>query len=468
MVMNPTKIAPVRSESARSVLPQLRLEIERASATDLMQLASDVPGSRMQVGVILVLGSGPTPDLPAVCAALAARIPAVPRLRQRLVRAPFGCGRPIWVDDPDFDIRRHVREVHCPAPGDEAALLAIAADMVISPLPRGRPLWSATVVAGLARNSAALVVVFHHVLADGIGGLAVLAQLVDGARAARVAEFPRPAPSRGRLCLDVWRSRLRAVAHLPTGVRLLRHAVAELVPHDAVRAPACSLNRPTGPRRSLAVVHADLADLRAAAHADGGTVNDVVLAAVTGALRSVLLHRGENVDRFVISVPVSARVAATATRLGNQVGVIPLGLPASGTPRERLAAIAAISRERKTTSPGASAALMAPAFRTLARLGLLRWSLNRQRLVSTLVTNLRGPHTSLSFLGAPVSRVIPLPSTMGNVTVAFGVLSYAGTLTVTVVADPGRCTDLPVLAEALQGELDALASGERSPLPLGK
>jgi WS/DGAT/MGAT family acyltransferase len=322
------------------------------------------------------------------------------------------------------------------------------------------------VVTGLAGNSAALVVVFHHVLADGIGGLAVLAQLVDGARVAGIAEFPRPAPTRRRLCVDVWRSRVRAAAHLPGSVRRLRHAVAELAPRDAVRPPACSLNRATGPRRSLALVQADLADLRAAAHADGGTINDIVLAAVTGALRSVLLRRGENVDRFVISVPVSARVAATATRLGNQVGVIPLGLPASGNPRQRLSAIAAISRQRKTASPGASAALMAPAFRTLARLGLLRWSLNRQRLVSTLVTNLRGPDTTLSFLGASVSRLIPVPSTMGNVTVAFGVLSYAGTLTLTVVADPERCTDLPVLVEALQRELDALASSDSSPLPL--
>jgi len=256
------------------------------------------------------------------------------------------------------------------------------------------------------------------------------------------------------------------VAQLPAGLRRLRLAVAELAPRDAVRPPVCSLNRPTGTRRSLALVQVDLADLRAAAHADGGTVNDIVLAAVTGALRSVLLRRGENVDRFVISVPVSARVSATATRLGNQVGVIPLELPASGSPRERLSAIASISRQRKTTSPGASAALMALAFRTLARLGLLRWSLNRQRLVSTLVTNLRGPDTNLSFLGAAVARVIPVPSTMGNVTVAFGVLSYAGILTLTVVADPERCPDLPVLVEALQRELGALASSGRSPFPL--
>ncbi len=204
-------------------------------------------------------------------------------------------------------------------------------------------------------------------------------------------------------------------------------------------------------------MHTDLAALREAAHADGGTVNDAVLAAVTGALRSVLLRRGEDVDSFVISVPVSARISAVASRLGNQVGVIPLGLPARGRPGERLSAIATISRQRKTTSPAASAALMAAAFRTLAGLGLLRWSLSRQRLVSTLVTDLGGPDASLSFLGTPISRVIPLLSTMGNVTVAFGVLSYAGTLTVTIVADPERCPDLPVLAEALQRELDVPA-----------
>src|SRR5690348_15562874 len=119
-------------------------------------------------------------DLAVVRGVIADRVRGVPRMRQRLVDAPFGCGRPFWIDDPRFDVREQVRSIRCAAPGDEQALLAAVAGAVTMPLPRTRPLWSATLVTGLAEGRSALVMVFHHVLADGIGGLAVLARLVDG------------------------------------------------------------------------------------------------------------------------------------------------------------------------------------------------------------------------------------------------------------------------------------------------
>lgn len=122
----------------------------------------------------------------------------------------------------------------------------------------------------------------------------------------------------------------------------------------------------------------------------------------------------------------------------------------------RLAAIARITRDHRTAAPGASAAVLGPAFRILARLGALRWFVNRQRLVSTFVTNLRGPTARLSLLGAPISGVIPVSPITGNITVAFAALSYAGTLVDTVVADPERCPDLPVLVANLQCELDTM------------
>ena len=158
-----------------------------------MLLASDVGPVPMQAGAVLMLDAGPDFDLAAAKATLAARITAVPRLRQRLVRAPLGCGRPIWVDDRAFDIEAHVRSVPCQPPGDEAALLELVTAIATRPLPWSRPLWSATFVTGLASGRVALIVVFHHVLADGIGGLAVLASLVDSAPGAASAPLPRPA-----------------------------------------------------------------------------------------------------------------------------------------------------------------------------------------------------------------------------------------------------------------------------------
>jgi hypothetical protein len=171
------------------------------------------------------------------------------------------------------------------------------------------------------------------------------------------------------------------------------------------------------------------------------------------------------VDRLVVSVPVSARRQASATRLGNQVGVIPVEVPTAGDPLHRLPAIARTTRARKAAQRGASAALVAPAFRILARLGLLHRLVDRQRLVNTFVTNLRGPAERLSFLGMPVAEVIPVSGTTGNVTVAFAALSYAGTLVVTVVADPDGCPDLPVLAAGLQRQFDILAAAAPADLP---
>ena len=439
-----------------------RAAVMRASPDDLMQLAADAGPARMQVAAVLMLTGGAKLQPAEVRDAIAERIRAVPRLRQRLVRTPLGGGRPVWVDDPAFDVRRHVREVRAGPPGDERALLTLAAQAVTQRLPRDRPLWSATFVTGLAAGNAALIVAFHHVLADGIGGLAVLAELVDGATGRPAGGFPRPGPSRLDLFADTVTQRLRAVAHLPAATVRLRAAVRELRPRgnrgspSVGRRPRSSLNRRTGPARALAVARADLTAVRDAAHAHGGTVNDAVLAAVTGALRDLLRRRGEPAGSVVISVPVSPRRRAAAAQLGNQVGVIPVALPLTGDRIRRLAEIAAITRAAKRADRGASAALLVPVFRALGRLGLLQWLTNHQPLVTTFVTNVRGPDGRLSFLGVPIADVVAVSTISGNVTVAFAALSYAGALNVTVVADPDTCPDLIELATALQRELDAL------------
>lgn len=433
--------------------------VERASPMDMMELASDVGPVPRQVGAILVFAPGASLTASGVREALADRIRGIPRLRQQLVSTPPGCGRPVWVDDPDCDITRHVHEVRSPPAGDEEALLGVAAEAVTHPLPSDQPLWSATLVTGLAGDACALIVVFHHVLADGMGGLAVLAGLVDGVASPAPRDFPRPKPSWRRLAVDAAAGRLRGLAHLAKVPTRLRDALAELRPGTIPRAPRTSLNRPVGPRRRAGVVRADLARVRSVGHEHGGTVNDVVLAAVSGALSSLLAHRGERLGHLVASVPISGRTEATAAQLGNQVGVIPVTLPMSGDPLDRLRSIAATTRAHRTRTRGASAALLAPVLRVLAMLGALRWFIERQRLVTTFVTNLRGPDTPVSFLGSTVAEVLPLALVAGNVAVTFAVLSYAGTLTVTITVDVDAFPDSGVLVEALQAELDALTHG---------
>lgn len=198
---------------------------------------------------------------------------------------------------------------------------------------------------------------------------------------------------------------------------------------------------------------ADLRAVRDLGHDHGGTVNDVILAAVTGALAELLASRSERLDAVTVSVPVSARQQASGGQLGNQVGVMPVALPVGGGLAARVTQIAAVTRERKRAAPGTSAALLGPLFRLLAPTRLLRWYFNHQRLVHTFATNLRGPAQPLTFAGARVQAVIPIPNTTGNVPVTFAALSYAGTLWLTVLSDPAQLPDVGVLTAALRREL---------------
>jgi diacylglycerol O-acyltransferase / wax synthase len=440
--------------------------LDRASAADLMQFATGDGRAAGHIGALLVLNAAPAFSVSEARRVLGERIHTVPRLRQRLYRAPPGCGRPYWADDPAFDIDEHVRQASCPPPGDELALLDLAAAQLAEPMPRSRPLWSATFVTGLAGGGTGLVVIMDHVLADGIAELAVLGMLVDQAAEtaeARTDRFPAAAPRARELAVDAWRGRLHRIAragpgapHQARGLRRIREGIAELGgARPPRRRPATSLNRPVGPQRRLDVVAVDLPAIRDLGHAHGGTVNDVVLAAVAGALRTLLAARGEQLGEVTITVPVAARRAAAGGQLGNQIGIMPVTVPATGDFGTRVTRTAAITRERKSRARGASATLFVPAFLLLARTGLLRWFASHQRVVQTFVTNLRGPDHPLTFGGATVRAIIPIPTTTGNVTVTFAALSYAGTLRITILSDPDRMPDAPALAAALRRQLSA-------------
>lgn len=438
------------------VLPGVRRHlIQRTTGNDLMALATDSATAPTQVAAVLVF------DRPlaaaAVRAALADRITAVPRLRQRLQRAPFGGGRPVWVDDADFTIDRHVVDRRCQVPGDEDALLEIAAAAALHPLPRGRPLWSVTLVTGLENDVSALVLVLHHVLADGIGGLALLALLVDGAPTAPGGPFPLPPPTHRELLADATASRLHALAGWRARVALVPRAVAELRGVRVGRPARTTLNQPTGPHRQLAVARADLSALVLAGHAHDATVNDVLLTAVAGTLAEVLRSRGESADTLVLSVAVSGRREGTAPSPGNQVGTMLVEVSTHPDPICRLTAVALTTRaRRRSAGRGASALLLGPAFRVLARLGMFRSFVDRQRVVTTFVSNLHGPTKPVAFLGAVVTDVIPVTSMTGNVTLSFAALSYAGGLSITIIADPDHCRDLPLVQRELTRQLEQL------------
>ena len=189
----------------------------------------------------------------------------------------------------------------------------------MTPLPRDRPLWSIILITELSNGAVAVVVVLHHVLADGLGGLNVLTALVDPGAPPAAAAFPRPVPSRASLARDAWTTRLEGIRRADVSWGALRRGVFAGGGRHPPRATPCSLVHRTGPRRRMAVLKLDRARLAAAAHRSGATTNDAVLVAVAAALHQILLGRAESVDPVVVTVPVSGRRPGGGPGVGNLV-----------------------------------------------------------------------------------------------------------------------------------------------------
>ncbi|KGN40350.1 hypothetical protein N801_14755 [Knoellia aerolata DSM 18566] len=430
--------------------------MERISVGDALQLATDVGPVPMNIGALLTLGPGASAS--HVEQTLQRRAGKIYRLRQVLVSPPPGLGRAYWTDDVAFDARSHVTSQPLPGSGDEDRLLASAVDAVTRPLPRDLPLWRAVVLGHEGGEAAAVVVVLHHVLTDGIGGLAVLDRLVDGGEpgTAPAGASRGAAPGIRDLLSDRAREIARGLRGPSSTASRLRRGAAELGTRRLLRAPATSLNRATGPHRRISVVSVDLDAVHEATRRHGATVNDGVLVAVTGAMAEVLRRRGEHVRELVVSVPVSARAHTTGGDLGNRVGVMPVRVPLSGSATERLEAVATLTRVQKTQTRGASAALVGPAFRLVAATGLFTRFINGQQLVNSFLTNLPGPRRELTLAGVPIRRIVPVTTTAGNIGVSFAALSYAGSLTVVAMTDPEVVPEIGLLTTSLRRELEAL------------
>jgi diacylglycerol O-acyltransferase len=424
---------------------------DRLSSADLTMMLTDRGQVPMNTGAVLVFDRD-GPSLAELRALLTDRVATVPRLRQRVHRPPPGGGPPLWVDDPGFALEDHLDGHELPPSATLSRLLDLAAVLVCQRLTADRPPWRASAVTdpgtGLVTS---LVLVAHHVMADGLGGLAVLSALADPGRPARSEEFPRPRPVFGDLALDAAACRVRSLTHLPAR---LRQGVAGLRELGAGRgrpllAGTTSLTRRTSGRRRFSMVDVSLAEVVDTAHAVGGTVNDVVLAAIGGALMRLLERRGEEPPAVVVSVPVSGRAAADPGHLGNQTGVRPIRVPLVPDDRARLEAVVDITRAAAGGSRASSSGPLGLAFRFLARLGLFAWFVDRQRLVDTFETNLRGPAEPLQLGGHRVTAIIPMAVNPGNIGVSFDVMSYAARLRITIVADPVVVPELDLLGRLL-------------------
>lgn len=441
---------------------------------DLTVLVTDRGPAPMQIGAVLRLDESPVAvdhlgPGPEPLGQLVERLASMPRLRQRLTRDSRPPWRPVWVDDPDFDAGRHVVELSART---EDELLEVAADLVCTRLDRNRPLWRLGRVSGLADGGDAYVLVLHHAVTDGMGGLAVLRELADE-DASRPSRPVSPGPVRsanasggqGRRGRLLEAPRLRRLRGAVAGLRQLgllegRPALAERTSYTVA----------TGARRRLSVVSVSLDEVVAAAHHRGCTVNDIVVSSVAGAIAARLATRGEHPRALIVSVPISGRGEAASGDLGNANGVVPVRVPTSPDAQVRLRAIAEVMAPhrqhaldqrvgraaRSSAGRASSSGPLGVAFRLLARVGLFQAFIDRQRLVHTFVTNLRGPRDPLHVAGHRVRSVLPVAITPGNVGVTFDVLSYAGTLGITVVADPDVVSDQAELTAALERELRAL------------
>jgi diacylglycerol O-acyltransferase / wax synthase len=453
---------------------------QRLSVQDAGFLYLEHAGLPQHVAILAVAEGGPLHDpegrlrLDALRQELAGRLQLIPRLRQRVLCPRVGQGLPLWVDDPGFDLANHVRTVQVPAPGGQRELLGLCDELCLRLLDRARPLWELWLVTGLAEGRVGLVLKLHHSLADGLAAVQIAGLLLDGtANAPNPAApwQPRPAPSGWALVADnlAGRSatlaaalaRLRHPGKLAAQARTLAGA-AQLAAGGRRHRRRSVLRRPVGGRRRLAVVRAQLAEVKAVAHGHGATVNDLLLAAVTGGLRALLLARGAPVDGLILyaSVPVALRAQTDTAGLGNQVGLMVVPLPVGEPdPVQRLRRVARATTERKRR-PELLASLRPAGSLTILR-ALNRYS-RHQRIVDLFITNVPGPKRPLYLLGARLLEVFPVVQVAGNVPLSVAALSYDGQLNIGIQSDPDGLPDLDVFAGALRGSLEELGGATPS------
>lgn len=456
------------------------MAVERLTAADQIMLwadhrwPQDIGALGFLDGRVLMDAAGRL-KVELVLAAIASRLDLVPRLRQLLVVPPRRLGAPLWVDDPDFDLREHVGVVEASSPGEEADVLDVVERLRGRRLDRSRPLWEMWFLTGMRDGRVGMYVRTHHAVADGMAGLATLGAFLDVSPdfvpAPAAPWTPAPAPADGEILADERDRRdgarkrwLAAVAHPVRTARFAARtwpALSELFADSPP--PATSLNVTVGSGRRLVLVRADLDLAKETAHACGAKVNDVLLTGIAGGVSALLRRRGENPDQTVrVYVPVSLRHGVDASARGNEVAQMVVPLPLRLVhPAERLRAISAETARRKARVRPSVGGL--PTRGIAARLMLML--IARQR-VNVETADLTGPPMPLYLAGARLLELFPLLPLIGRVTVGVGALSYGGRLNIGIVADRDACPDIGVLAAGVGDYLRRLEEGSAARRPL--
>lgn len=453
--------------------------LDRLSSIDAGFLHIEDEGAHMHIGALGVF-DGPAPSGAAFRAHIDARLPALPRYRQKLQLMPLGTGRPLWVEDTSFRLDYHVRHTALPSPGGDQELMTLVNRVVGQRLDRSKPLWEMWLVEGLDAGQWAIICKTHHAMIDGVSGVDLLTVLLD--LEASTPELPppppwRPAETPGAIDLltagvrglvrnvgDLSGRSLKLALQPKQGVRAVlgaASALAETAKPLVDGAPKTPLNTKPGPHRSVAVVTTKLADYKLAKSRSGATVNDVVLAAVAGALGSFLADRGMDVDGVQLRacVPVSMRPDDKKGAMGNEIAIMMAPLPVGlRDPKLRLAFVQEAMKHLKASKQAEGAKVLTsienalpPAI--LARASKLGFS---SRLYNLLVTNVPGPQVPIYLLGRQLKELVPLAFLAPEHTLAIGVMSYNGNVTYGLLADADAVPDLPALANYLRASLAEL------------
>lgn len=445
--------------------------MERITAEDRLMLWPDERWPQ-DVGVLAVIDGGAflEPDgrfrLAAAQQAVEGRLHLLPRFRQVLYSPRKVLGWPLWVDDRGFSIGHHVNVAQVPVPGDDTQLLRTVERLRRCRLDPTRPLWEMWFLPGLPEARVGLFIRLHHVVADGIAGVADLAAFLDVSPDAEAPDSLPWKPAAKPTSRDLFTDNLRrsaagfehSLAALADPVGALRRArvawpsLRELVGEEP--GPRTSLNRVVGPDRTFGLVRADLGPVMRIARTNGAKVNDVLLAVTAGGLRGLLRSRGEQVQgvSLPVYVPVSLRTQGATNVGGNLITQMVVRLPVSpADPVMTLRVIAAeTARGKAMVRPS-----LGSIFRTELVSAVLLRLIVRQR-INVETADLPGPQQRLYFAGSQLLEVFPLLNLTGNVSLGVGALSYAGQFNAMVVADGDAYPDLNEFTTAAQAELRSL------------
>src|ERR1017187_7673367 len=460
-----------------------RAPMERLDTLDAEFLHLEDGIAHMHIGAACLFAN-PSPSFDDIAGMIAAKLHLIPRYRQRVRSVPLELGRPVWVHDPHFNLAYHLRHTALPAPGDDATFCRLMGRIMSQPLDRDRPLWETWLVEGLEGGHWALVTKVHHCMVDGIAGVELLSVLLDLEANTKVAVpepwEPQPEPHGAAKVFDAWGGLATDVLATARGLpRAMTH------PADAIRSgvgtarglarftgdlgatPPLSIEGSIGPHRAWAQSSASLGDVRTIRSVFAGTINDVVLAAVSGGYRELLLSRGEDADRALVRslVPVSTRHDDGHGGTGNRVSALLYDLPVQvADPVERLEVVHEQMTELKASHMAeatesviaignlAPPMVVGPLSRTIVR------ATHRlpQRSVNTVTTNVPGPQFPLYCLGREMLEYRPFVPISHGVRVSTAILSYNGRLFFGITGDYATASDVHVLALATSAGVSQL------------